>query len=82
MKKIKLNEYLRQARINVGLSQKEVSDHLKYGNAQFISNIERDLCSPPLKMLKSLIKLYDLDKKEVIQIIINETEKKIKTALN
>ena len=48
----KLGPFLKKARSKMGLSQRDVADKLGYTSPQFISNVERGLCSPPLKKLK------------------------------
>lgn len=67
-----LGQYLKEARINADLSQFFVADKLGYTSPQFISNFERGLCSPPLKQLKKLVKLYNLNPQELIELMIND----------
>ena len=66
-----VGKLLKDARIVQGLSQRDVSLKLGYTSPQFISNIERGLCMPPLKQLKVMIELYELDSHEVAQLIAN-----------
>ena len=42
----------RKHRLNKDISQADLSKALGYKNGQFISNVERGLCSIPLKQLK------------------------------
>ena len=46
---IELGLYFRDMRKKAGLSQLEVSKRLGYGSAQFVSNWERGLASPPIR---------------------------------
>ena len=72
MRKNHLGKYLQKKRINADMTQIEVARKLGYSSAQFISNFERGLCSPPLKQMKKLTNLYDLDPGEVIDIMMKE----------
>lgn len=55
-----------------GLSQLEVADTLGYSSAQFVSNWERGLCEPPLKSLKKLCRILDINEKEILRVILKE----------
>lgn len=72
MRKNHLGKYLQKKRIKSDLTQIEVAKKLGYSSAQFISNFERGLCSPPLKQMKKLTSLYELDPAEVIDIMMKE----------
>ena len=76
-----LGSYLKDKRIDVGLTQSEVAHKLGYSTPQFISNFERGLCSPPLKNLKVLVKLYKLPIDEVMGLILQEQETILRKAL-
>ena len=76
-----LGRYLKQRRIRAGLTQSEVAKKLGYSTPQFISNFERGLCSPPLKNLKVLVKLYSLDVEEVMKLIMKQQEHILRKAL-
>ncbi len=77
-----LGDFLKLKRMDKGLTQGEVAQKLGYSTPQFISNIERGLCSPPLKNLKTLIKLYGIHHEEVIELILQEQEKILRKALS
>lgn len=66
-----LGTLLKDARIKQGFSQRDISTKLGYTSPQFISNIERGLCMPPLRQLKVMIELYNLNREEVADLIIN-----------
>ena len=76
-----LGEYLRGKRVTAGFTQAEIANKLGYSSPQFISNFERGLCSPPLKNLKSLVKLYKIDTGELIRLIIDEQKQVLSSAL-
>ena len=79
---IKLGKFLKSKRIARGATQKEISEHLGYSSPQFISNCERGLCSPPLDSLREMLKYYEVDPREVMNIILQEQEAYLKQHLN
>ncbi len=77
-----LGAYLKEKRIESGLTQSEVANKLGYSTPQFISNFERGLCSPPLKNLKVLVRLYKINPSELMDLIMSEQEHILQKALN
>jgi transcriptional regulator with XRE-family HTH domain len=73
--------FLAENREKAGLTQRAVSLALGYSSAQFISNFERGIVTPPLKKMKILIKLYGLDVADVIERLIAIESAKIREAL-
>lgn len=57
-----------------GYSQSELSHLLGYKNGQFISNVERALCNIPLKMLRRVCEILDIDEAELKTAIIKDHE--------
>lgn len=57
-----------------GYSQSELSHLLGYKNGQFISNVERALCNVPLKMLKRVSEVLDIDPTELKSAILRDQE--------
>ncbi|MEO0337510.1 MAG: helix-turn-helix transcriptional regulator [Pseudomonadota bacterium] len=57
-----LPAYLKQARLRKGLRQKDVANLLGYESPQFISNWERGVSTPPLKLLSCLSHIYGLSR--------------------
>ena len=55
-------------------SQSELSRSLGYRSGQFISNVERALCSIPLKMLKRASEVLDICPEELKQAILKDQE--------
>jgi transcriptional regulator with XRE-family HTH domain len=72
-KESRFSEYLKQSRINAGLSQRDVSDKLGYTSAQFISNWERGISTPPPKTAKKLAAMYDLNLEEFLDLLLKDT---------
>ena len=77
-----LGNYLKNKRNETGLTQSEVATKLGYSSPQFISNFERGLCSPPLKNLKTLVKLYKIPVEEIMTLILEEQESILRKALS
>jgi transcriptional regulator with XRE-family HTH domain len=50
--------FLAGSRESNGLTQRQVSLKLGYSSAQFISNFERGIATPPIKKAKVLCELY------------------------
>lgn len=67
---------IRTKRINhtKGYSQSELSNLLGYKNGQFISNVERALCSIPLKMLRKVSEVLDITSEELKEAILKDQE--------
>ncbi len=71
MKDVKdLSKFLRESREKAGLTQMDVADRLGYSSAQFISNWERGLSSPPMKTLNTLAQMYKVGTEEIFQAIL------------
>ncbi len=51
-------------------SQSELSTSLGYKNGQFISNVERGLCSIPLKMLTKVSGVLDIEVSELKDVML------------
>jgi transcriptional regulator with XRE-family HTH domain len=64
-----VGDYLRQARLKAGLTQKQVADALEYSSAQFISNFEAGIAVPPLRKLVVLEQVYNMNLRELMDII-------------
>ena len=78
---VALGQYLQDMRIKANLTQREVSLSLGYSSAQFISNFERGICSPPLKKLKELIKLYKMPVEKVMSLVLEGEREVLNAAL-
>ena len=53
--------FLKTRRLKKNLTQKEVSEVLRYDSAQFLSNVERGVCSLPLAKIPVVMDLYGID---------------------
>ena len=77
----RLGVYLRKSRQKAMLSQLEVAQ-LCDCQPQFVSNIERNLCVAPYSLLKKLIRIYKLQKKELFNILVDDFKSELKAKLN
>lgn len=65
--------FLKDRRVQSGLSQKEVATQLKYSTSQFISNWERGISQPPLNTLRKLAEIYKINADEMFQVLLKTT---------
>jgi transcriptional regulator with XRE-family HTH domain len=77
----RLGDFLRNARETAGLTQKQVATHLKYGSAQFVSEWERGVRSPPGAVLRKLVELYKIPLNLFYDVIMEEQIKAIELSL-
>jgi ribosome-binding protein aMBF1 (putative translation factor) len=61
---------VRNARIKTGVSQSFVATNIDYENGQFISNVERGLCSIPDTKINVLCKLLDIAPNELVDAMV------------
>ena len=64
------------------LSQTQLSNLLGYKNGQFISNVERGLCSIPLKGMQGAIDTLGLSPEELKQAMLKDYEDTLDYYLN
>ena len=72
-----ISSFLKTKRVDAGLTQLDVARKLGYGSSQFISNWERGLANPPAFVLKDLAKLYKIDSKELLEMLLTAVNDKI-----
>jgi transcriptional regulator with XRE-family HTH domain len=78
---VALGSYLQEMRIKAGLTQRVVSLELEYSSAQFISNFERGISSPPFSKLKVLIRLYKMPLEKVMNLVLEGERQVLSDAL-
>jgi len=64
------------------LGQEELSQLLGYKNGQFISNVEREKCSVPLKTLSKLINVLEIPKDELIEAVVKDYRETVYNHIN
>ncbi len=62
--------FLKDARIQAGLTQKEVAEHLGYSTAQFVSSWERAEREPPMNVIWKLASLYHLSAEKIFETML------------
>ncbi len=75
---------IRNRRLNhpKAYSQSELSQLLGYKNGQFISNVERALCSVPLKMLRKVSEVLNISPEEIKAAILADQATTLDNYLN
>jgi len=73
-----VSAYLKQARVQSGFSQAELSDKLGYTSPQIVSNWERGMCGAPLDKLFELSNILDLNKNEFLEMLLSEQKQMLK----
>ena len=63
-------------------SQSDLSLLLGYKNGQFISNVERGLCNVPLKMMKKISEVLDINPDELKTAILKDHEETLANYFN
>jgi transcriptional regulator with XRE-family HTH domain len=66
-----LGHFLRDSRLNSGLSQTDVAQIFNFATPQFISNWENGRSSPPLKYLDKLCRIYSMDLEKFYDIMVD-----------
>lgn len=72
---------VKQARINIGVSQEFLAKNIEYKNGQFVSNIERGLCSIPEDRIKPMSKILGIHEDILIGAMIEDFRFNIKESL-
>ena len=73
-----MNSYLKDLREKSGKTQKEASDFLGHSTAQYISNLERGLCSASVEMALRLTEFYGGKPKDLYELMLKEYEVSLK----
>lgn len=76
-----LGDLLARCRLGAGLTQRQVSDHLEYSSAQFISNFECGRVIPPAAKLGRMIKLYNVPKQLVVDAVVAAYRKELEAEI-
>lgn len=76
-----LAKFLKEKRVQSGLSQKDVAEKLGYSTSQFISNWERGISHPPLNTLRSLSQLYKINPEEMFEVLLKATVAQVEVDL-
>ena len=72
-----VGQFLKTKRVEQAFSQKHLAELLGNLNTQFVSNWERGLCSPPGHCLNDLIAALKIDKRELVEVMIQDSRQVI-----
>ncbi len=72
-----VGKFIKEKRVDAGLTQRDVASHLKYTTAQFVSNWERGISMPPLEALPRLSKLLEVPAKDFIKVMHAHQEQQL-----
>ncbi|MGE0763540.1 MAG: helix-turn-helix domain-containing protein [Bdellovibrionales bacterium] len=78
----RIGDFFREKRIDAGLTQADVANALGLSTGQFISNWERGVSAPPMDYLPKLVKLYKMNKSQLVALYTAEQERYIKAVLS
>jgi transcriptional regulator with XRE-family HTH domain len=67
----KIGTYLKDLRNQTGLSQGDVANKLGYHSNQFISNVERGVCTPSPSIIHNFLEVYGVSNSKAVQDILN-----------
>lgn len=76
-----LSKFLKEKRLEAGLSQGTVAKKLGYTSPQFISNWERGLSQPPVATLRKIAQLYNISVNDMFDIMLKATIEQITAEL-
>ena len=76
-----LSKFLKNQRVKASFSQADLSKQLGYTSPQIVSNWERGICAPPLNILYDLVTLLKIDKKQITELLIEESRRYINSFL-
>ncbi|MBK9324421.1 MAG: helix-turn-helix transcriptional regulator [Bdellovibrionaceae bacterium] len=76
-----LSKFLKEKRLEAGLSQGTVAKKLGYTSPQFISNWERGLSQPPVATLRKIAQLYNISVNDMFDIMLKATIEQVTAEL-
>lgn len=68
-----LSVFLKQKRLDSGLSRTELAESLGKVHSQFVTNWELGLCAPPNHKLDKLITVLKIDRAELVDIMLKDS---------
>lgn len=79
-----IGKVLRRARLSAGYSQSDLAKALGYKTPQYISNYERGVCLPSLKVIGKIVRkleMEELEQKSLIFAMMDNYRNKIEEAI-
>ena len=80
--KKQLGLFLKKKRVSAGLTQRNVARHFDFTTAQYISLWERGVSAPSLIALKELVRLYEMDREEVISLFESNLHRILRSSVD
>lgn len=71
-----IGKMLASARKKKNLTQTEVAQYFGWGNAQFVSNIERGIANPPVEMARAYARKVGVDPDRLVTAMVNNYKKR------
>lgn len=75
-----LGSFLRDQRLDLGLTQGDIAEQMGFESGQYVSNWERGICLPP-KNFVDLSKSYKIPRKALAKVLAAEAQESIYRAL-
>ena len=67
----KIGTYLQNLRKEAGLSQGDAAAALNYSSNQFISNIERGVCTPSPQIIHKILEVYGVSNTKAVEDLLD-----------
>ena len=81
MDKEEFGVWAKELRVNAGFSQQKLADLLHVKHSQQIAGIECGTCLLPKKCYRQFIKLFSLDPKKFIKMLLKLEESELKSII-
>lgn len=76
-----LGTFLKQKRIDSGLTQNELATKLGDVHSQFVSNWERGLCAPPSHSFHKLIEVLKVNRQKLVDVMVEDSRATIEAKI-
>lgn len=76
-----IGKVIKEGRESAKISQSKLSSQLGYRNGQFISNVERGICSIPLDKVGKVASVLSLNSDVIKEALLQDYELKVEKAL-
>ncbi len=73
----KLGLFLKEKRVEAGLTQPALAEKLGEVHSQFVSNWERGLCAPPSHAFQRLISVLSLSRDELVKVMVADYQTEV-----
>lgn len=67
-----ISKLVKEARENQKLSQNNLALLMGFKNGQFVSNIERGLCSVPLKSINKMSEVLEISTEDICNAVVQD----------